>query len=462
MGVWDLFNLGTAYTLNSITLPTGWYNFEWIPHRSGGFNGAANSDNCNNGTLLLTPMTAAASCGLYSIKYSGSAIQTLYSFKHPTGDAAAGNVLSGKTFSNASGTDLTGTMANNGALSNTFTPSTSTQTYTIPGGYTSGGTVTCNAISPVRSNGVSVYSAGKDSTGPYVYVPYGWYPKASTTTGQNGYSYAYLTNAQVTTLADGVGVRKDATLASAGNLWKNYTAYGKDGVKYTGTMDYVAAGTKHTFTPSASAQSYTIPAGYHRGSDTYVKCNAVNNTGTATPLPSEIRNLNGTAPSVTIDMGATNLYRYLWALDLYQSGVRATYLSTLSYAHFSMYAGGKHQNKTCTIKSYGIQFRVFVTGAMRCATGSYLLTYQMKQGSTVKMTVTQTSSTVATSYGYFDFDIGQNATVTVSMTETAGTTGSGAAYYRAAWMHIFAVPISAKQLNEYDNVASLKLTCTWT
>ena len=52
------FNLTTAYSLNGITVPTGWYNFIWIPHRTGGVNGTANSDNCNYGILYLHHMTS--------------------------------------------------------------------------------------------------------------------------------------------------------------------------------------------------------------------------------------------------------------------------------------------------------------------------------------------------------------------------------------------------------------------
>ena len=47
----------SAYTSGSITIPGGWYNYLYIPHRSGGKNGAANQDNHNFGTLLLFGMT---------------------------------------------------------------------------------------------------------------------------------------------------------------------------------------------------------------------------------------------------------------------------------------------------------------------------------------------------------------------------------------------------------------------
>ena len=56
------------------------------------------------------------------------------------GDATAADVLTGKTFSGAVGSGVSGTMPNQGAVSGTATPS---QPYTIPAGYHNGsGTVT--------------------------------------------------------------------------------------------------------------------------------------------------------------------------------------------------------------------------------------------------------------------------------------------------------------------------------
>lgn len=43
----------TASTVDSMSIPAGWYNYIWIPHRSG----QSSSDNRNYGTLILTPMT---------------------------------------------------------------------------------------------------------------------------------------------------------------------------------------------------------------------------------------------------------------------------------------------------------------------------------------------------------------------------------------------------------------------
>lgn len=49
-------SIGTAYTANNVTIATGWYNFMYMPHRSGGVNGSASGDNCNYGNLFLFGM----------------------------------------------------------------------------------------------------------------------------------------------------------------------------------------------------------------------------------------------------------------------------------------------------------------------------------------------------------------------------------------------------------------------
>lgn len=68
-------NITTEYNNNSITIPTGWYNFLWIPHRSGGDSGEASGDNCNYGMCILTGMTVN---GAYRIKYSNANIYVAY------------------------------------------------------------------------------------------------------------------------------------------------------------------------------------------------------------------------------------------------------------------------------------------------------------------------------------------------------------------------------------------------
>ena len=134
------------------------------------------------------------------------------------GTAAPGQVLAGKTFTNSTTVGATGTMPNNGAVTGSIT--TSGGSYTIPAGYHNG--------------------SGK-VTGPTL--------------------AALVKNSNV-------------TLNNASNLLSGVTAYGKDGVKYTGSMVNNGAWTN---TPTTKGK-VTIPAGYHNGSG-YIDTTSVYNKG---------------------------------------------------------------------------------------------------------------------------------------------------------------------------------------
>ncbi len=96
----------------------------------------------------------------------------------PTGDAAAADVLTGKTFSNASSTGLTGTMANNGAVN--ITPGTVAQT--IAAGYHNGSGIAMgdsNLVSGKIQAGVTIF--GVTGTSP---IPTGDAAAADVLTGK--------------------------------------------------------------------------------------------------------------------------------------------------------------------------------------------------------------------------------------------------------------------------------------
>lgn len=82
-----------------------------------------------------------ASCPEVDIPKQGGGTAKFYDVSEC--DVAAGNVLSGKVFVGASGQD-TGTMTNNGATGGTI--GAKAGTYTIPAGYTSGGTVSLTNV----------------------------------------------------------------------------------------------------------------------------------------------------------------------------------------------------------------------------------------------------------------------------------------------------------------------------
>ena len=68
--------LGTAYS----GIPAAWYNFLYIPHRSGGVNGAASGDNCNFGTLLLFGMTTTNQA--WVVEYQSGGIKGAFSIRN--------------------------------------------------------------------------------------------------------------------------------------------------------------------------------------------------------------------------------------------------------------------------------------------------------------------------------------------------------------------------------------------
>ena len=69
-GCMGSFQLNTAYS----GIPTGWYNFLYVPHRSGGTNGSPNGDNHNYGTLTLYGMTVEGQH--WRIRYNNGICET--------------------------------------------------------------------------------------------------------------------------------------------------------------------------------------------------------------------------------------------------------------------------------------------------------------------------------------------------------------------------------------------------
>ena len=65
-------SINTAYTNSGVTIPTGWYNFMYMPHRSGGNSGAADGDNANYGNLFLFGMNNTN--GRFIVRVSSGAV----------------------------------------------------------------------------------------------------------------------------------------------------------------------------------------------------------------------------------------------------------------------------------------------------------------------------------------------------------------------------------------------------
>ena len=143
-------------------------------------------------------------------------IETLKT-KQATGNATVSEVLAGKTFSNSSGVGLVGTMANNGAISQTLNAG---ESYTVPAGYHNGsGRVTANSLASQTSG---TAGAGDILTGKTAWV------NGTKLTGTNkGYEQGY-------TDGQNAGTSKRVKLGSCSSSatfsvkdyegWQNYTA----------------------------------------------------------------------------------------------------------------------------------------------------------------------------------------------------------------------------------------------
>ena len=150
-------------------------------------------------------------------------------------DATAGDVLTGKIFVASDGTVVTGTMANQGAVSKTLDGTTIS--YTIPKGYHSGtGTVTIvletKTVTPTKSAQDITPTAGK-----------------------------VLSKVTVAAIPDNY-VDTTSANATAGDILTSKTAY-VGGAKVTGTMPN--NGATGGSIDGLTTTSVTIPAGYTSG-----------------------------------------------------------------------------------------------------------------------------------------------------------------------------------------------------
>lgn len=158
-------------------------------------------------------------------------------------DAAAGDVLAGKTIVTSTG-EVEGTMTNRGAVSKTLDATTGNQSYTVPSGYHNG------------SGTVSIVLEEKSAT------PSGTAQNITPTSGK------VLSKVAVAAIpakyADTTG--DDAV---AGNILygkKAHSISSGSAVSLTGTMANNAAITATI--DGLTTTSYTVPAGYHNGSGT--------------------------------------------------------------------------------------------------------------------------------------------------------------------------------------------------
>ena len=107
------------------------------------------------------------------------------------GDATAADVLTGKTFSGAVGSGVSGTMPNNGAVSQTLSAG---QSYTIPAGYHNGsGTVTAAIPNILNSKCIAVQTVPAGSPPGNTTVPF----TAANNIANGSYEIYQFANSQV-------------------------------------------------------------------------------------------------------------------------------------------------------------------------------------------------------------------------------------------------------------------------
>lgn len=242
---------GTSYTI-----PAGYHNGSGTVKAMTDTTGEAEKYKVQTKTVTptksqqsVTPDTGYYALGAVTVNAIPEAYQNVSSVT-----AAAANVLVGKVFVTADGTVTTGTMANNGAVSQTLDGTT--VTYTIPAGYHNGsGKVTISletkTVTPTKS--------------------------AQTVTPTSGKVLSQVTvKAIPDEYQDVTGVT--ATAAKVLEGWKFVDSSGE---LVTGTMTDNGIVLKELYT---NDKSYTIPEGYHPGTGV-VK--VTSETKTVTPTKSQ-------------------------------------------------------------------------------------------------------------------------------------------------------------------------------
>lgn len=217
---------------DTYTIPKGYHN------GSGTVSGVAGGGNYNLQSKSITPTKAQQNVtpdgGYYGLSdVTVAAIPAAYQDVTSV-TAVAGDVLANKIIVTADGTVTTGTMPNNGAVSQKL--DTATTSYSVPAGYHNG------------SGTVSITTETKSATPS---------KEQQTVTPTEG---SVLSSVTVNAIPAEYADTSDAT-ATAAQILTGQTAY-VDGEKVTGTMPNNSPAATVLDTETAS---YTIPAGYHDG-----------------------------------------------------------------------------------------------------------------------------------------------------------------------------------------------------
>lgn len=240
---------------DTYTIPAGYHN------GSGTVSGVSGGGNYSLQSKTVTPtksqQSITADSGYYGLSgVTVNAIPEAYQNVSSV-TATASDVLSPKVIVDAEGNTLTGTMANNGAVTRTLDATTGNQSYTIPTGYHNGS----GAVSIVLENKTATPTTSSQDITP--------------TTGK---VLGKVTVAAIPSEYQDVS-NVDAV---AGDVLSGKTIVAADGTEIEGTMANNGA-VAATIDVRTGHQSYTVPAGYHNGSGTV---SLVTEEKTATPTAS--------------------------------------------------------------------------------------------------------------------------------------------------------------------------------
>ena len=217
---------------DTYTIPKGYHN------GSGTVSGVAGGGNYKLQSKSVTPtksqQNVTPDAGFFGLSdVTVAAIPAAYQDVSSV-TAVAGDVLANKIIVTADGSVTTGTMPNNGAVSQKL--DTATTSYTVPAGYHNG------------SGTVRITTETKSATPS---------KEQQTVTPTEG---SVLSSVTVKAIPAEYADTSDAT-ATAAQILTGQTAY-VDGEKVTGTMPNNSPAATVLDTETAS---YTIPAGYHNG-----------------------------------------------------------------------------------------------------------------------------------------------------------------------------------------------------